>query len=871
LRRTKKVMQSKEKQVKSVVTIVLILLMASVTLMVNMPIQAQLAAEQPKAGPLPADATPSITITTEAHLSFTPNPVGLGQTFLVNIWMHPPINVQRQFKQAFLVTITKPDETTIEVGPLDSYQGDGTAWFEYIADQEGTWKLKFDFLGMWYPAGRYSYGEIVANTSGTNLGSAYYKPSSTPELELVVQQEQVFSWPPSPLPTDYWTRPVNPVNREWWPILGSYPPTGVVGGDAYWPADTNIYMSNYNFVPYVQGPNSAHIVWKRELIIGGLIGGPAEQTTSTQPVNPVAGYPSIIYAGRVYDTYTKPGTGKERQIYWRCYDIRTGELYWERPLEDGESAPDIVEYMSQNEEVPGASARAAKTIYLVSISGGRILKYDPTTGVLEVNITGLPSGVSGSTFYADPYVLSVQRLGSSYRLINWTIEDNAGSWESGAAGRTVVNDFTARVKNNITWPFSSLGTCDFEAEVAVSASGIYSSATGTSIGYSIMAASLTTGDLLWNTTTDLSTGLETFFSGISLADHGKFAARMQNGQWYCWDLRSGKLLWKSELSGWPWGVFGAYSSVSAYGYIYSYDYVGVHAINWETGKIDWTFQSPTPYQYETPYQGYYSWHGAAKAADGKLYVYNGEHTPSQPVTRGWRLYCLNATTGEHIWDIPIGELIWNTIWFNLGGIPGSRIFQGAIADGYLVHTNEYDGYLYAFGKGKSATTIEAPLTAITLGQKVMLDGTVLDISPAQSGTPCVSKESMSSYMEYLHMQYPLPDNLTGVSVSLDTLDPNSNYVHIGDVTTDGYSGTFGFTWEPEVPGQYKVTATFMGDDSYGSSSATTYVTVTEVAATTEPELEKSVDYMPMMYAILAVGVIAIIMSAIAILLILRKH
>ncbi len=864
-------MQNKKSSSKLASTFALIILVTSFTVMTltNQAVQAQLASEQPTSGPLPAGESPTITVSTEPYLSFTPNPVGLGQTFLVNIWMHPPIHVQRQFIQAFLVTITKPDGSTIEVGPMDSYQGDGTAWFEYIADEVGTWKLKFDFLGMWYPAGRYYYGAIVDNRSGSNLGSAYYEPSSTPEIELVVQDDAVLSWPPSPLPSDYWTRPVNPINREWWPILGSYPPTGVVGGDENWPANTNIYMSNYNFIPYVQGPNSAHIVWKRQIMVSGLVGGPAGQTTETRPVNPVSGYPTIIYAGRVYDTYTKPGTGSSRQTYWRCTDIRTGELYWERPLEEGESEPNIVEYMSQNEEVPGATARAAKTVYLVSISGGRILKYDAYTGVLEVNITGLPSGISGATMITGSDVYSVQRIGSERRLIRWTIENNAGSWEAGAAGRIVVDDFEARVKSNISWPFNSLGTCDFESGVAVTTGSVYSSATGVSIGQTISAASLTNGEVLWETTTDSSTGLETFFSaGISMADHGKFAARMQNGQWYCWDLRTGRLLWKSELSDWPWGVFGAYSSVSAYGYIYSYDFVGVHAINWETGKIDWTFQSPAPYQYETPYQGYYSWHGAAKAADGKLYVYNGEHTPSQPVTRGWRLFCLNATTGEHLWDIPMGQLIWNTIWYGLGGIPGSRIFQGAIADGYLVCTNEYDGYLYSIGKGKSQTTIEAPMTAVTLGQKIVLKGTVLDMSPAQPSTPCVSIESISSYMEYLHMQYPIPDNVTGVTISLDTIDPNGNFVHIGEVTTDGYSGTYGFTWEPEIPGQHAVTATFAGDESYGSSFATTYVSVVEPEPTqTPPPVEKPPDTVPY---IIGIGIAIIIAVAIATLLILRK-
>ena len=60
--------------------------------------------------------------------------------------MQPPIHVTHYFKAAMVVTLTKPDGTTATVGPITSYQGDATAWFEYVMDQVGTWKIKFDFL-----------------------------------------------------------------------------------------------------------------------------------------------------------------------------------------------------------------------------------------------------------------------------------------------------------------------------------------------------------------------------------------------------------------------------------------------------------------------------------------------------------------------------------------------------------------------------------------------------------------------------------------------------------------------------------------------------------------------------------------------------
>ena len=291
---------------------------------------------------------------------------------------------------------------------------------------------------------------------------------------------------------------------------------------------------------------------------------------------------------------------------------------------------------------------------------------------------------------------------------------------------------------------------------------------------------------------------------------------------------------------------------SAYGFLYYMQYDGIVAYDWDTGEVAWHYSAGDS-GFETPY-GTWPFFTDATIADGKIYSANGEHSPTTPLPRGWKLHCINATTGEGIWNI------------TGGGSPA------AVADGYLTFDNRYDGYMYVFGKGKSATTVTASPKVSVHGSKVLIEGTILDQSPAQPGTPCVSKDSMAGWLQYLHMQRPIPEKVTGVPVLLDTLDPNGNYVHIGDVTTDGYSGTFGYTWEPEVPGQYQVTATFMGDDSYGSSFATTYVTVSEAPpVTAAPEQTQIPDYTPMMYAILAVGIIAIIMSAIAILLILRKR
>ncbi len=57
--------------------------------------------------PLPAGVTPDITQNTFAHLSFRPTTIGLGQIFLVNIWITPSTANFKHLSD-YTVTITKP-------------------------------------------------------------------------------------------------------------------------------------------------------------------------------------------------------------------------------------------------------------------------------------------------------------------------------------------------------------------------------------------------------------------------------------------------------------------------------------------------------------------------------------------------------------------------------------------------------------------------------------------------------------------------------------------------------------------------------------------------------------------------------------------
>jgi len=195
--------------------------------------------------------------------------------------------------------------------------------------------------------------------------------------------------------------------------------------------------------------------------------------------------------------------------------------------------------------------------------------------------------------------------------------------------------------------------------------------------------------------------------------------------------------------------------------------------------------------------------------------------------------------------------------------------SGVIADGYLTADNRYDGYMYVFGKGKSQTTVTASQGVITEGESILLTGTVMDLSPGQPNTPCVSEQSMTQWMEYLHMQHAIPSDVVGVTVSLDAVDPNGNAIHISEAVSD-MSGSFKKLWTPEISGEYTVTATFMGSNAYGSSWAETAIGVVQAPQTTTPETSSTAAQAPI-EVYFAVSTIAIIVAIAIVGLMLRKR
>jgi hypothetical protein len=183
-------------------------------------------------------------------------------------------------------------------------------------------------------------------------------------------------------------------------------------------------------------------------------------------------------------------------------------------------------------------------------------------------------------------------------------------------------------------------------------------------------------------------------------------------------------------------------------------------------------------------------------ADGKIYLFTGEHSPNVPPYKGSRMRAINATTGEEIWTL-MG-------WHASGGFGQ---WAAPIADGTLIFYNVYDARVYAVGKGPSDTSVKIQNNVLNEGTSVLIEGTVTDISSGTlqeeqaarfpDGVPAVSDKSQGVWMEYVYMQKPRPMDATGVEVVLSVVDANGNSREIGKATTDT-DGFFGYVWKPDI-------------------------------------------------------------------------
>jgi outer membrane protein assembly factor BamB len=769
--------------------------------------------------------------TTFTYLSVRPNPIGVNQPLLINFWRTPPNPQPGIIAHGYTIEITHPDGTKETLGPFNSIQADTSMWTNWTPKTTGTYKIKAIYPGETYPVGTPYQTTAVGSAFDHYLTEEYiYGPSESPVTEVTVQEEQIPGYQPTPLPTEYWNRPVSIENREWSSLLGDWIQNGNSPG-----------ARSYN-QPYGGAPGSAHIYWVKTAGPGGIVGD--QYGDSIYGGNPpyefnVARYMQRAVAGLgFYDA--SDGV--------HCVDLNTGAELWVR------------------NDVPSVRSGSVYTVpqeWTVRAQGPPVDAYDPViiqlgttmsvrsawTGDLLYEVPGM-SGV-----YDPPYVYSTQNIAGQRYLIKWS------TFSLPADDRA---NFTQRIVYNVTYPLNGISAVKDGIGFYFGSSTTNSRDSG--------AFDTETGQILW--TKDFGTEYAPFATSADVLESGVYVYPLYFGDpnqqglrpLAGIDVKTGKVLFNTSVTSYPWGSFWSYSVTGANGLAIYPTYTGyVYAFNVTTGEVAWK-GGYIPAGYATPY-GYQPYFSSIASGGGYVFAGNDEHSEQPPYYQGKQMVCLNATTGETVWTIAF----WS---------PGFNM-QGLIADGKLIATNYYDNRMYCFYKGQTATSVTASPKISVHGSSVLVEGMVTDQSPATkddravakfpNGVPAVSEESMSSFMEYVYMQKLKPTNATGVKVTLTVIDPNNNCYDV-NTTTSNDNGFYSATFVPEVPGKYTVYASFEGSESYWPSSAVTAINVEEAPAATPAPTPVPQAPVGMYFTVSTIAIIIAIAIASALLaLMLRKR
>ncbi len=747
---------------------------------------------------------------TVCYLGAIPNPVGRGQTVLMHVGITDALGSPELGWEGMSITITDPEGgvTTISDIRTDSTGGTGRT---FEPDMVGTYTLQAHFPEQ--------------EQRGTT-----YLASHSPEVQLEVQEEAIPVYPGHSLPDNYWTRPIDAQLREWSSITGSWPLI-----------PTNLYA------PYNDGPETAHILWTKVLTQGGLTGGALGEVsfeigdayegkwTGSGGTGSWFESTSIILTGKLY--YQE--STQEDPVVYHCVDLHTGEELWSKVFMDNSTIT-----FGQTFHFDGINFHGAFEYLWVTSGGGGFFggggsqtwyAFDSLTGDWLMTFENVPSGnnlygpngeicrysVSGST---------VSFWNSTEAVLSGLNENSRGSWGSNAHGQ--VHD----ASKGTMWTESIESGLGSASAYFLNDRIIFASASTTEVtvaAVNVNPSEGAIGQTLFKTTTpapshwaEMQLSVSGFQSGWQLwsqEDRVGILWIKDTREHYAYSLNDGSFMW-STPSQYYMDAFDdtpASARAIAYGKFYSASVSGiVHCYDIQSGEELWTYEAADPYS-EYLFSNNW-WLKPLFITDGKIYVATLEHSPIDPRPRGGPCICLNATDGTEIWRI--NGAFRQTRW---GG-------RAIIGDSIIATMDTYDQRVYAIGKGQSTTTLTAAPKVVAKGSSLMIEGSVMDVSPGTqdtdmqlrfpAGVPAISDEDMSEWMLYIYKQFEMPENATGVEVVFNLVNSTGHVLDL-DRTTSDASGQFSYVWHPDNEGTYTILATFEGSEGYYGSRAQTAVVV----------------------------------------------
>jgi outer membrane protein assembly factor BamB len=854
--------------------------------------------------PVASAHTPAWQIPTYAFVNVSPNPAGVGQQCLVVVWLDKMpdgalVTNNIRFRN-YNCIITAPDGTTQTVKWDLVSDTTSSAYTPFTPTQTGTYTFNFSFPGQAYKIGT---AGVDYNANSAYINDTYMASSAS--TTLTVQEEPVSSGTFTPLPTEYWTRPIEGENANWYAIGSNY----------LYPMGAAYSFGSVRYQPDGTGPNSAHIMWSKPITLGGIVGGnnAYEEPNSPSTLTGITG--TAFYTGLSYETKFNTPIVISGRIYYGlphsnngagggyiCLDLRTGQQIWFQNYTVNPSFGAIVNFDSPNQHGSIAYLIATQTV------AGSLnwMMFDPVDGQWVFNITNVPSGTMSYGPSGEPIIYQMNAAAKWLALWNFTqvVSNGALNALTSNGYRPVNQVLNTTLRDSYSWNVSlpsNLPTTNagigwaINDDLLLGYSNMRSSfgqptwggaaADSSAVYGTVWALSLKSGSkgsLLWTQNIQVPSGNITLQLGtVDPVNRIFFVSTKETMQWYGYNLDNGNLLWgpvghTRSFNYYPTIGSGGVAQIGyvANGKLYVGGYGGeIFAYDTKTGNVAWSYGgggagNNTNSGTEASW-GLYPTFIAAICED-KVYIYSNEHSPNTPLYRDEKIRALNATTGAEIFTL--------NSWAACGGFGD---FGFPIADGQITYLNAYDMKVYSLGQGPSQTTVTAPDVAVAVGTPIVIRGTVMDISagtkqdePAArfpAGVPAVSDASQSKWMEYVYMQKAKPTDTTGVPVTISVVDSNGNYRTVGTVATDA-SGMFTYAWAPDIEGAYIVIATFAGSNSYYGSSAESsfYAVVAPATATPAPTAAPS---MADQYFIPAVAglFIALVVGLAVVVLLLRKH
>jgi hypothetical protein len=853
---------------------------------------------------------PAWQIPTYAYVQAQPNPIGVHQVTHIYTWLDisfpgaTPFNDYRFHD--YKLTITAPDGTvTTQTWSvvIDSTSNQGSL---FTPTQVGTYILNFTYPGQGYA--QYSHD----TTTYSDFVNDTYLPSSASTI-LTVQQTPMPSYPTAPLPTSYWTRPIFGENPDWWSISSNW--LGLGGFSVF---GSGNYGYGSSFQGDAIGPQTSHVMWTKQVQGGGVVGGNKFQIKGDtyfqgsayqdRFVNP------IVIDGMLY--YTEPisfagGTSGPTD----CVNLQTGQLVWSRADVPALNFGYI--YDVQNRDQHGVYPPI-----LVSIDGSTStwMAYDAYTGDFMFNVTNVPYeniitlGNGGGGVVYTPPALGDNGEYLLYVLANDGTPTNpqyyAGQWNSSnlwfiPGTRPQISSITPPITDgsdprlydwNISLPSLNTQTTTpiilqaFPDNMLICESGSFpvgfaaiNGLTGgqlqspyTYFAINLNASKGSVGSILWTQTITPPPGnLTISYVGADPTVGVFIEYHWETMQWVGYSMATGQKLWgpvgnQNGLSYYNNDLlFVGQNAQLAYGKLYTTGFGSfVYCYDLKNGHLLWTYGTGgegNSTNSGLPYPGNYPT-AVYAIGNGIVYLQTSTHTFETPLYKGALARAINATTGQEIWTLPSIQ---------------SESERGAIADGYATFLNGYDNSIYSVGRGPSATSVTANPAVSTLGNNVVIRGTVVDISAGTkqsqqaadfpNGVPVASDASMTDWMSYVYQQQAEPTNFIGVHVQIAVLDSNGNHYPIGTATTDA-SGMYSLTWAPTISGNFTVYATFGGTNGYWPSTAETTFNVMNAPATASPTpAPASNTYAYVIDIGIAIIILIIVVGAILAMLLLRKR